>query len=151
MQDYKFCLKQTICVQLVGTFVTRHENQNSEFIKQLQQDKDNFSRNYILVQNEKIWRSYNCCQYSQTINCMCNKTLFKIAPYVKEFMNSTRIYFELICLSDLSQFQTLQIVNHLEKFLYKPKAPRRSITNCFIFAERDKKKDIYFTIIISEA
>lgn len=109
----------TLCVDLIGTFIEKDPNQSIEYIYLLKQNKQFFHQNYILVKNSNSLQICRCAN-SFGKECICDHTLYKIRPYVKEFMNSTRLYYETICFSELTDTQTLMIIHHLDSLLTKP-------------------------------
>ena len=95
-----------MCIDLMGTLVTREEIDDKKCLK---------SEDYILFQNTQA-RNEVCCRKKRLkIACYCNKTLYRIKPYAREFLESTKQFFEMICYSDLSSGETELILKHLER------------------------------------
>jgi hypothetical protein len=101
--------KRTLCIDIINSFITELDGiSTQEIIKKMQEEE--FKKNYILIKPK--YRNYACnCLQEQ---CICGAQLFKIKPYVVNFMRSSRAFFEIISISNLDEFKTKQLVQQFE-------------------------------------
>ena len=106
----------TLCIDIINTLVSKDANQSTEHLKELKQyHKDLFSHKYIVVKHLPNQKGINCCRMNDVgEECLCNSTLYMIKPYTFDFMRSTISFFEIICFSEQNQYETNQIITHLE-------------------------------------
>ena len=48
------------------------------------------------------------------------KTLYQVRPYVYEILRALQPFFEMIALSNMSNYELEQIIDHMEAILNKP-------------------------------
>ena len=50
-RDFRYSKCKTICIDIVNTIVIKEEINDPELLEHMMQDKENFQRDYVLVEN----------------------------------------------------------------------------------------------------
>ena len=54
------------------------------------------------------------------LRCICGQTLYKVRPYAFEILRALQPFFEIVAISNISQKELEQIIDHFESVLNKP-------------------------------